>query len=311
MKYSYLYGAQGASVRYSIDTYKDKTRFVLTTLVSCIAIFGLIATQLIQVKSPTAKAFANTPETSQTAPVEPTETASEVKTPQIKNEPPTIKSVDVSAWLLSHKGTYSVTIYDQEGNSLLEANANNQYFMASIYKLYTAYVGYQKIDSGQWRLDEPNYVRDWTRGKCLDEMIRSSDSPCGERMMAEIGKSNIQDKLNEYGLENTSFGSFTTSSADVANVLVRLQKGLDLSAQSRQLLMDSMLGQKYREGMPAGFADWSVYDKVGFREQDEYHDVGLVTGPDGKTYIISIMTIKAGPTNIASLAQAIKTELTK
>jgi beta-lactamase class A len=309
MKYSYLYGAEGNPIAYSVGTYRDKTRFVIAAFLSCVAVFVIVASQLSHVRSNTVQALPDSTQVSVVEQSSPVPQASDVKSvaaPPVVDK--TLTKIDISGWLLSHKGSYSISVYDQEGNPLIDANSNEHYFMASIYKLYVAYIGYQKLDEGAW-LDDANYLDDMSRTKCLDEMIRSSHSPCGEKIMAEIGKTNVQAKLDEYGLENTSFKEFETSSADVTNVLIRLQKGLDLSPASRQKMMDSMLGQTYRDALAKGFGDWKTYDKVGFREQNEYHDVGIVVNPEGKWYVVSVLTNRAGTNNIADLAHTIRTSM--
>jgi hypothetical protein len=209
-------------------------------------------------------------------------------------------------WDSGHRGTYSIVITDESGDQLAAVNADRQYFMASIYKLYVAYVGYQKVDSGQYKLDEP-YWNGWTRGKCLDEMIRTSHSPCGEKMMAELGRPYLAEVLERYGITETAWGAFTTNAPDAAIVLGRLQRGQDLADASRGRMLDSLKGQVYRDALAGGFAPLTVYDKVGFREQDEYHDVGIVELADGRHIIISVMTSGAGSRNIAGLAEAIRT----
>ena len=63
---------------------------------------------------------------------------------------------------------------------------------------------------------------------------------------------------------------------------------------------------------PKGFGDyWKVYDKVGFRDQDEYHDVAIVVTPRGKTYIVSVLSSGAGTANIADLANTLKKSMTE
>ncbi len=313
MRYSYLYGAEGTPVAYSLSTYKDKTRFVVAAFLSCVFVIGIVSSKLINASSNTVQA---SPDTVVQAEKEPTPETGLNSIPSVATDQnldtnvSIIKSqtIDLSAWLLSHGGQYSVSLYE-DGSPLSDVKSSEQYFMASIYKLYVAYIGYQKVDQGVWNYDEPAYFEDWTRGKCLDEMIRSSHSPCGEKMMAEIGTPNIQAVLNEYGLENTSFTQFVTSSADVANVLIRLQKNLDLSPVSTERLMSSMEGQIYRDALPKGFDDWKMYDKVGFRDQNEYHDVGIIVSPQGKTYIIAVLSNGAGTNNLANLAQTIKQSL--
>ncbi|MCA9332998.1 serine hydrolase [Candidatus Saccharibacteria bacterium] len=310
MKYSYLYGAYGTPTRYSLDAYKSKIRLIITALLIAVLVFGFTISQLINSNnSNTAEALQST-ETSEQTNIE------EIVKPENNSSEPAIiidnnkdkKPIDMSGWLSSHKGSYGVMVYDQSGYPLVVNDSTKTFFMASIYKLYVAYIGYQNIESGLWK-DDQNYWQDWSRTKCLDEMIRTSHSPCGETMMGEIGKTNIQEKLSVYGLENTSFDDFETSADDVATLLVRLDKNLDLTPDSKEKLLDSMKGQVYRDAMPSALNGWTVYDKVGFREQDEYHDVGIVVSPQGKTYVVAILTNGAGTRNIADLVQTIKQSL--
>lgn len=210
----------------------------------------------------------------------------------------------VSGWVSTHPGTYSVVLADQQGTVLASANPDRQFFTASIYKLYVAYVGYQKIDDGTYNAQQP-YMGGWTRGKCLDEMIRSSHSPCAEKMWVELGKENLNNKLKEFGLKNTSMTGLNTSAADTAIILARIQRGEGLSEKSRVQLLDSMLGQIYRDALPKGLAPLKVYDKVGFRELVEYHDIGIVQLADGRHLIVSVLTENVGTRNIIGLSQAI------
>lgn len=211
----------------------------------------------------------------------------------------------IHGWGISHAGDWSIVVKDAaDDTDLAVAGAHQTYFMASIYKLYVAYVGYQKVDDGTYGLTDP-YLNGWSRGKCLDEMIRTSNSPCAEKLMAELGKDTIMAALHEYGLKDTSFAGFTTSAADTAIILSRLGQGDDLSADSRHRLLDSMLNQEYRNALPKGFAPLKVYDKVGFNGYAEYHDVGLVKLPGGHYLVVAVMTKNASVPGIAQLGQAI------
>src|SRR5690606_18261836 len=96
----------------------------------------------------------------------------------------------VDEWVANHPGTYAIKITDTDGNSLAEVNGDQPFFAASIYKLYVAYIGYQKIADGTYNPNEP-YSSGYSRLECLDEMIRSSFSPCAEKMWAELGKESL------------------------------------------------------------------------------------------------------------------------
>lgn len=213
-------------------------------------------------------------------------------------------------WAAKHGGeTWGVAI-ENTGSDPWKASVNGgkAFNSDSLYKLFVAYLAYQKIDTGIYNPTD-HYLGAWNRQQCLDEMIRNSNSPCAERWMAELGKAAIQNMINSYGLTGTSMASLTASPADVSTLLKRLQAGEDLSSNSTRLFMDSMLGQNYRNGLPKGFAPWQVYDKVGFSEYNEYHDAGIITLPNGDRLLIVVMTNNASSRLIAQLASQIMHEL--
>lgn len=213
----------------------------------------------------------------------------------------------VTSWVKGHKGTYSVVVSNPETEKVLATSLpDKSYFTASIYKLYVAYEGYRKVDDGTYSLSDP-YLSGWTRGKCLDQMIRVSHSPCAEKMWAELGKENLNTQMKKYGLTNTSMTGLSTTAEDAAIMLTRIQKGEGLSEKSQKSFMDSMKGQIYRDGLPAGFTTATVYDKVGFNGKVEYHDTAIVKLKDGRILIVSVLTQNAGTKNIAGLATAIQT----
>jgi len=219
----------------------------------------------------------------------------------------------VNAWADKQSGTASVVIIDLANNKVIaELNPDRIYFTASIYKLYVAYEGYQKVANGTHKLTDP-YITGYTRGKCLDAMIRDSYSPCAEKMWVELGKEKLTEKLKAYGLTNTSMVGLRTSAHDAAIILQRLHERKELTEEHTNLFLDSMKTQdpKYRRGLPSGFANSTVYNKVGWNEQIEWHDTAIVTLPNGRSYVVSVLTQNVGTTQIKELAKAIEAELNK
>jgi beta-lactamase class A len=210
----------------------------------------------------------------------------------------------LDGWVQKQSGTASVVIAEENGTVLAKHNADEVMFAASLYKLYVAYEGYRRVDDGTFKLNEP-YLNGWTREKCLDEMIRSSHSPCAEKMWVEIGKEKLTSTLETYGITNTSMTGITTTASDAAKMLARIQTGEGLSEASQKAYLASMKGQIYDDALKKGFAQQIVYDKVGFREDVEYHDVGIIEFEDGRKLIVSVMTKNVGTTSIVALAQAI------
>ena len=252
-------------------------------------------------KSPAPKAETNQP-------ASPSNPDAKPEKPSIINLQPT-----VDAWADKQTGRASVVIYDLANKKTVATlDPDRQYFTASLYKLYVAYVGYQKIDDGTYDADEA-YLGSYTRAKCLDKMIRESYSPCGEKWWNELGKEAVTAKMRDYGLKNTSLTGLYTSAADSAAILRMLYKGTDLSKSSRAAYLDSMKDQPalYRRGLPLGFSKSTVYDKVGWNGQVEWHDAAIITLPGGRSYVISVLTQNVGSSQIAALGKAIEGRLTR
>lgn len=219
----------------------------------------------------------------------------------------------VDSWESKQSGQASVVIYDLANKKVVASlNPDRQYFSASIYKLYVAYAGYQKIADGTYKADEP-YLTGYTRAKCLDAMIRDSYSPCGEKMWNELGKENLTAKLRTYGLTNTSMTGLYTSAKDAAIILQRLHERRDLTETHQQAFLGSLKDQPatYRRGLPSGFSQSTVYNKVGWNGQVDWHDAAIVTLPNGRSYVVSVFTERVGSAQIAALGREIQGRLTQ
>ncbi len=218
----------------------------------------------------------------------------------------------IDAWVTDHAGTYSIAVLDEEGKVIAKHNDEQVMFTASIYKLYVAYFGYQAVADGTYSMSDP-YLSGYTRGECLDEMIRSSYSPCAEKMWAELGKESLTTKLKAYGLTGTSMTGLQTTAHDAAVILHRLQSKQELSEEHTAAFLDSMKTQdaKYRRGLPSGFKTAVAYNKVGWNETIEWHDTAIVEFENGRKLSIAVLTKNVGFKNIANLASAIETAVTE
>lgn len=237
--------------------------------------------------------------------------------PAAEKQQPSLPFVDVQpvidAWAAKQRGSAGVVVYDLANKKTSAVlNPDKTFFTASIYKLFVAYEGYQKIADGTYALSD-DYLFDYNRGRCLDEMIRSSYSPCGEKMWNELGKSTLSAKLKTYGVKNTDMTGLQTSAADAAIVLQRLYDRLDLTDEHTNLYLDSLKSQpaKYRTGLPAGFPDATVYNKVGWNEDLEWHDTAIVSLPNGRSYVICLLTRGVGSRHVVELAKSLNAELSK
>lgn len=207
-------------------------------------------------------------------------------------------------------GNYGIEIIDTNGNKLAEKNPDKQFFTASIYKLFVAYVGYQRIDDNTFRKDD-SYLTGYTRGQCLDAMIRDSYSPCAEKMWNELGKDKLTSIMQVYGLKNTNLTGLNTSASDTAIILRKIANGEGLSAESQQAFLSSMDEQeaKYRKGLPAGFSKLKVYNKVGWDEDRLWHDASIVQLENGQKIIVCVLTTGLNSSVVAKLGGEIEKAL--
>jgi beta-lactamase class A len=243
-----------------------------------------------------------------TTPIASTDDSSIVEDERIKEEPgfdAVALQKAVELWLEDATGNAGVYITEVDGAVLAATEPDQVFFAASIYKLYVAYEGYQRIDEGIFDPSEV-YVSGFTRAECLDKMIRESDSPCAEKLWIELGKEAVTKQLISYGLKNTSMTALTTTAADAGIILSRIATGERLSQESQQALLQSMENQVYRDTLNKSFdQSVTVYNKIGFRELDEYHDVAIVQFEDGRQLIISVLTNGVGTGSIVRLGQLI------
>jgi len=215
----------------------------------------------------------------------------------------------LTEWSQSIDGAAGVVITDpHDGSVLATLDPDRQFFAASIYKLYVAYEGYRQIDKGVVDFNEL-YLNGFTRGECLDKMIRESDSPCAEKLWVELGKQETTNILRTYGINNTSMTGITTTAADAAIMLNRIANGEGLSEQSQALFLQSMKDQIFRATLNKSFIEqeYVVYNKIGFNEQQEYHDVAIIELSDtDRQLIVSVMTDGVGTSNIVRLGEMLK-----
>lgn len=285
---------------YSYKSNKPKKHY-LKFLVPLLILIGLLAGWWFFIRSSDNGQDSVEPEVTQVA------------EPEVEEEPeelfPDLQPF-VDNWVTTHTGTYSILITDKDGGILAQSNPNEVFFAASLYKLSVAYEMYRKIDAGVYN-PGAIYLNGKTRGQCLDAMIRSSDNPCGETMLVELGLQYTTDKMIEYGLKNTNLARVQTTASDASLILQKVYAGTGLTASSRAAFLDSMKTQDdyYRRGLPSGIANAVVYNKVGWNVDQEWHDAAILELPDGRVVIVAVLTTDAGFQEVAAFGQELEKAL--
>ena len=217
----------------------------------------------------------------------------------------------IDQWVATQKGLAGVMVYDLQNQKCIgRHNADTSFFSASIYKLFVAYGGYLAIQNGGIEGEHTSHSGH-TREECLDAMIRSSESLCAQTILSRLGKDVVSDKLLKYGMTHTSLNALTTSAQDVMLFLKHVFETEELSDVNKQKLLDSMKDQplRYRSGLPRGFANATVYNKVGWNENKEWHDAAIVTLENGESYVVVVLTQGVGGRRVIELARRMSQEL--
>lgn len=283
--------------------------WILLILCGICAVFGygwyvLKNTARVPEESPTISDSMTAPESE--VEEKPTETVqSETEAPKPIFDTASLQA-GLDTWNTQSPGNKSVVVMSLDGTVLASVNKDQTFFAASIYKLYVAYFGYKQIEAGQAD-PQQQYINGHTRSQCLDLMIRESDSPCAEKMWAELGKPQLTEKLSQIGITNTSMSNISTTAIDAATMMAFIARGEGLTPASQASFLESAREQIYRDALNKGFsANVTVYNKVGFKELVEYHDVAIVELKDGRKFIVSVLTESVGTKRIAELGQRLE-----
>ena len=220
----------------------------------------------------------------------------------------------LDSWATSHGSQQWSVVVQGLGTSQTKASLNPtiEYDPASVFKLYFTYTLFQN-----YTLDSlsKNFLTIEGRGSvsmkdCLDQMIKSSDNPCGAAMGNRLGWGKTNTALKKLGFSGTDLNNpngLTTTAADANLFLQKLNGGEVMSPENQQYVISLMQQQKYRGGIPAGCAGCTVADKTGDLGSVR-HDVGIVQYPSG-SYTIAIMTNGATYSQIAQLTAQIQSVL--
>jgi len=220
----------------------------------------------------------------------------------------------VDAWLTSQNARFSISIYDVQARQTIgQNNPSEVLFAASLYKMYVAYLALVDIQNGTMN---PNEILtgEFTRKDCIDKMIRESNSQCGEAMVADMGQTTLNQRVKDMGLTGTFFNGIRTSAADSALIVQYIADKRDLNDENTAFLLDAMLTQeaKYKRGLQTGAPEAKWETKVGWNLDENYHDIGIMTVPDGRRFIVAILSQGQGsPDPIADFSQTIYAALTK
>ncbi len=246
-----------------------------------------------------------------TAPVEKTEPAKVIEeaapvvaTPQIVDLQPVLDT-----WAAGHpKQQWGVSVKSLSGKEFqAELNSDKQFRSASLYKLFLVQPLFAKYSLAQQQTTSVK-VGESTRSlaSCVDVMLRLSDNPCGEAVAGKLGWTKVSRELKAAGYTKTDLSkadAIVTSAGDTTRYLEQLN-GAMLDEASKAVVMNSLLKQKWNQGIPAGCPGCTVANKTGSIPSIT-HDAAIVQYAGG-TYVITILSEGGTFKQIAELTAQIQ-----
>lgn len=210
----------------------------------------------------------------------------------------------INDWTSSIDGEKGIIIYDlMAGKIVGEYNPDEKFATASLYKLFVVYVGYQKVDKGEWDGNDMAGGTGRTIIECLDLAIRESYSPCAETLWAMIGRDDLDEVIqSKPGLIDVVVGSLSATPREIMRIMLDFYQHTDISDENLVIRMkDSFLNQpittyNWRQGLPSGFSgNVHVYNKVGWhyngRFWEIYDDAAIVDFYQAKrSFVVVVMT---------------------
>lgn len=187
---------------------------------------------------------------------------------------------------------YAVEVVNlADGTTPVAIDEDEVFVSASTYKLYVAYSMLSAVDSGTMTWESE--LNGTTLGECFAQMIEISDNACPEAWLYDVSsRDEVTAQANAIGATSTAFvdgQAATTTASDLATILTGVYEGTLLSESSNETLIEEMMAQVYREGIPAGIGDSGVVaDKVGFL-YGYLNDAGIVYSDKGD-YVFVILT---------------------
>lgn len=210
--------------------------------------------------------------------------------------------------------------------------AERVFYAASLYKLAVLYEAYRQRELGvvdfertvpitevyaQEDLGTLAYVPRQPNGDlrvadAVRAMVTLSDNTSAAMLLDLLGHRNIDATLAALGLRATSVNTrdLPTTAADMARLMEAIVRGEGLSVVSAQEMVNLLLAQQTRLGIPQGVpAGVPVGNKTGTWD-GVLHDVAVVYAPGGP-YVIAVLTDGSGGWQvIARVAGAVYRYLT-
>lgn len=195
----------------------------------------------------------------------------------------------LEAWAAGKQSSWAFYVQSLDSNDITVGyHQEEQFDMASIYKLFLIRPLAQKIPSEAWG---SSMITDKSYLSCVQAMLTVSDNPCAEAIAGRLGWSTAQRQIVADGYKQTIVNrtdKFVSSAADTGLLLDRLYHGDGYDAKTKTIAMEALGRSKRTEAIRKTCEGCTVYNKTGDIGSAK-HDAAIVQ-KNGRSYVIVIFS---------------------
>lgn len=209
----------------------------------------------------------------------------------------------INDFVNSTGGKKGLLVYDLDRDEMVGSyNTNETFSTASLYKLFVVYEGYRRVEAGEWNAEEKVGATSHTILECLDLSIRESNSYCAESLWNMIGREELNRIIDaDFDIYNTNVSNLISTPEDILSIMKLFYTHSDVkSVELITVMKDSFLNQpatnyNWRQGLPSGFSQANVYNKVGWDYNPEtlswtiYNDAAIIEFPEDNRHFIAVV----------------------
>lgn len=172
-------------------------------------------------------------------------------------------------------GVYALYVVRLGSGSSYGLNQTEVMQAASLIKLPVMAAVYRQAEKGSINLDSKVAGANSTYRQLLGAMGHSSDNAAQVKVVAAIGKDEVQKTIEEIGMEDTSLEENLTTAKDIGVFFQRLWNGLILTDKNRDEMLDFLTDTIYESWIAGGISQVRVAHKYG-REVHVVNDAGII-----------------------------------
>lgn len=208
-------------------------------------------------------------------------------------------------------GDYGIYVYRFSDGQEYGIREKEIFPAASLMKLPVILTLYQEAEAGRINLETKYKLVEadkrggagilqsrpagevYTYRKLAELMGQYSDNTANNVLVKVLGAKKIQQTIENLGMKKTNFAEYETTPQDIGLFFRKLYEGGVVTSQYKEEILRFLTKTGYEDRIPAGLPEGvRVAHKIG-TEIGVFSDAGIVFPPEGKPFVLVIMSKEA------------------